>query len=259
MPTAAYIGTVAHPIPLEWVRSTRVTTEGRHSVQRAPARSWAYMSGAHGVAPPRMWEVEMLVGNATMANIDALAAGAFGHGPFLWLPESAYVTNAISPSQSLLLGVPGSGAGVAAVEGWAPRSALGPGPTVLTTGTPVIPGEPVTVSIDASGPTVLRPVFRNAAGNVVSSPSVAASGTSMQRIHYTTSAAPSTARTVDVRVDDHTVATRPQVTWLRNPVPWSAGAGATSVVIDQLSTQASHLDARGDLMLSVTMTLQEVN
>ena len=258
MPTAAYIGTVAHPVPIEWIDGVRVSSDGRYSVQSAPARTWVFATRAQGLPAVRSWDVTARVGNATMSNLEALAAGAFGNAPLLWMPESAYVTNAITPPQSLLFDVVGAGAGVGAVEGWAPRSALGPGPTVLADGTPVLPGQPVTVSADAAGPTVLKAVFRNAAGVAVSTGSVSATGTAMQRLHFTTGAAPSTARTVDVVVEGHTAATRPQVTWTRGPTPWAPGAGAASVVVEKIESQTLYLEGRGDLLMSVGMTIQEV-
>ena len=256
MPTAAYIGTVAHPVPVEWVDSVSVSVEGRYTIQSAPARSWAFVTRPGGVPTPRSWDVAMRIGNATRANLDALAMGALGNGPFFWLPESAYITNAITPRQSLLLDR--TGGGVAAVERWAPRSALGPAVATLAAGVPVLPGSPVTLSVDASGASTLRAVFRNAAGTMVANPSIGADGTLMQRLHLTVASAPPTARTVDLQVAGHSVATRPQVTWLRGPVPWAPGAGADSVVLEKLDATTLHLDGRGDVMLSATMTLQEV-
>lgn len=257
MPTAAYIGTAAHPIPLEWVDGVRVSTEGRYAIQSAPARRWAFVSAAGGAPSPRSWEVDMRIGNATKANLDALAMGAFGSGPFIWLPESAYITNALTPRQSLLLDE--AGGAVAAVEGRAPRSALGPAVATLASGVPVMPGSPCTVSVDASGAASLQALFRNASGAVVANPTQAADGTLMQRIHLTVNSVPASARTVDILVGGHSVVTRPQVTWLRKPIPWAPGAGADSVVLDNFEATTMHLDARGDVIMSARITLQEVS
>lgn len=259
MPTAAYIGTAAHPVALEWVDTIRVSAEGRYSIQSAPARTWAFVTTGGRASPPRSWDVTLRADNATMANLEGLAAGAFGNGPFLWLPESAYVTNALTPRQAAVMDAPGAGAGVSAVEGWAPRSVLGGASTILAAGVPVLPGEPVTVSVDASGPTILRPIFRNAAGVQVSAPTASASGTGMQRIHFTTGGAPSTARTVDVVAEGFTAVTRPQVTWLRRPTPWAPGAGSAAAVIARVDTTPLYLEGRGDLLTSVTMKIQEVS
>lgn len=256
MPTAAYIGTVAHPVPIEWIDGVRVSRESRYSLQEAAARTWAFASRPSGSPSPRTWEVTARVGSATMSNLEGLAMGAFGNGPFLWLPESAYITNAITPRQSLLLD--GAGAGADAAGGRAPRSVVGPRTASLATGVPVMPGSPCTISVDASGSTTLRAIFRTAAGGTVLNTTQTATGSLMQRISITVPNVPAAARTVEVQVANHTIATRPQVTWLRHEIPWAPGAGADSVILERFENSTMHLD-QSELMMSVVMTLREVS
>src|SRR5690606_16591634 len=104
----------------------------------------------------------------------------------------------------------------------------------------------------------LLAIFRNASGAQVHSASAKTVGTLMQRVSVSTFAAPATARTVDVTVTGHLVATRPQVTWTTRSRPWEIGGGATSVVIDKFSASQAHLDGQVGLLRNATMTLKEV-
>ena len=70
------------------------------------------------------------------------------------------------------------------VDGYAPRSVLGPAAVVLAERVPVIPGQPVTVTVDVSGAATLTVVFRNGTGGVVSVQTRGASGTRAASLVY---------------------------------------------------------------------------
>ena len=256
MPTAAYIGTTANLLPLEWVQGVRMSQGGRHSIQESASRSWVFVSHGSRRPPSRTWEVTLIASASTLANLEALANGAFGDGPFRWVPEGAYITNAATPAQSLL--PDGVGGSLAVVDGHVGRSSLGPGDATLAAGVAVLPGQPVTISADASGASTVTGTFRNATGSVVGAISGTSVGALMQRVSATAPAAPSTARTIDVSISGHVAAARPQVTWTRRLQPWGPGGGATSVVIESLDSAPRHLDGARGLLYDTSLKLREV-
>lgn len=256
MPTAAYLGTPAHLAPLEYVRSIEVKQDSRYSFQSAASRTWAFVSSGPGGIPARSWSVSLIVDSRSAATLQGFAEGSYGAGPFAWLPESAYIANALTPAQASLAGM--SGPGVEAVDGWSPRSALGPANADLAVAVPVLGNHPVTGTVDVSGPATLRLTFRNASGTIVGTNEKMSTGSAMQRLSVSVAKAPLTARTVDMRVGGHTYVTRPQLTWLAKATPWAAGAGASSVVIEELSFTPLHLDGSGDVFQTATLKIQEV-
>lgn len=256
MPTAAYLGTPAHLAPLEYVDEVRAEQDSRYAIQRAASRSWAFVSAAPGAAP-RRWTVNLTATSETAAALQGLADGAYGNGPFAWLPESAYISNALTPRQSGLLDF--SGPGVTAVGGWSPRSALGPALADLATQIPIMGNHPVTATVDVSGAATLRITLRNASGTVLMTREETSDGTAMQRLTVTVPSAPATARTADIRVGGHTYVTRPQVTWLGREIPWAPGAGADSVIVESVSMAPMQLDSNGELLQRAEIQIQEVN
>lgn len=255
MPTAAYIGTTANLLPLEWVQSVRPHRAERYSFQQARARTWTFAS--RGSRPgDREWEVLLIASTPTLATLEGLEVGEFGLGPFRWVPESAYITNACTPAQASLLGF--SGGPLDVVDGRAGRSSPGPAAATLAAGVAVLPGQPVTISVDASGASTVTGTFRNATGSVVGTVSATATGTLMQRVTATVPFAPATARTIDIEVSGHVAAARPQVTWTQGLRPWGPGGGADSVVIQSLDSTPRHLDGTRGLLYDVSLRLREV-
>lgn len=256
MPTAAYIGTTARLLPLEWVQDVRMTQGSRYAVQEAASRSWAFVSHGAGRTPARAWDVTLIGSVATLSNLEALAGGAWGDGPFHWIPEGAYIANSLTPAQSLL--TVAEGGPLEVVGGYAPRSALGPTQSTLALGAPVLPGQPATIACDAAGPATLRATFRNAAGGIVSTPTAPATGTSMQRISIHVPITPAEARTVDIAIDGHIAAARPQVTWTREIQPWGPGGGSSQAVVEDLDSTPRHRDGAHGLLYDITARIQEV-
>lgn len=257
MPTAAYIGPPAHLVPLEYMTSMRVKQGGRYAMQTAASRQWAFVTNTADTLPSRSWELALTASSSSMAVLQGMASGAYGDGPFVWAPESAYITNVLTPAQSSLLGATGPGSGT--TDGWAPRTALGPNQITLAAGVPVLPGAPMTATVDASGPAIIRAVFRTAGGAEVSVITANSVGSLMQRLSVSTLAVPVTARTVDITVSGHVTAAQPQVVWLPKPAPWAPGAGATSVVITDFEASPLLFDRGRDLFQTATATLQEVD
>ena len=176
----------------------------------------------YGQRTHRRWSVSFPPATAPeqAATLAAFAAGEFGTGPWWWVDSWAQVTNLCSARGGALevgdltgatLGGPVD-LGGGQVAG---RHLLLGGATVdlphvkgAPEFVPVLPGRPVTVSAWVDGGTV-GPVFRNAAGAIVSTPAgQTVSGTGLQRV-AATAVAPPTAASGQVRVTGAHRAPRP--------------------------------------------------
>ena len=235
------------------------TVEGRRRVQARPVS-------------PRSWSVD--VNGATAGELSALSAfaqGAWGNGPWHWVPVQAQRGNLLTPRESLLLdraGVSGTlvqDAGpVRGADGsWVPRSvtvSASSGWVALARDVPVLPGSPFTFSCDVQGgmtPGALWVVFRDAAGGSVLVGDASAPNAGMHRVSYTATV-PAGAVSADVGVRASTLrAARPQVTWTDGPVPWSAGHGCRAAIVDGLSEDLLVANAYGTYS-SVGFTVLEV-
>lgn len=224
-----YLGTPARMIPSIPAAAQREVSLSRYVVQSAARRRWAFDLGAHR---PRAWDVDLAL--MTTSEQRALSeVEAWGPGPWWWVSCAAHDSNVLTPRQSLLDGL--SGGPADGVEGWSPVSHLGPTRVALAAGVPVIPGKPVTVSLEASGSATLFVALRNGAGALIRQYAEATTGSLMQRLTVTVPTVGATARTVDVEVSGHVRALRPQVTWTASPHPWTAGRGASQVVVQNSS------------------------
>lgn len=226
-----YLGTTARMVPVAPASAQSEGRPERFVVQEAANRRWAFDTARRGGVQARSWAVDLgLLDAAEMAVVDEFVQGAWGPGPFRWISCAAHDSNVCTPGQSTLAALD-AGSGMDTAAGWSPRSVVGPGAVVLAGLVPVIPGRPVTVSVDTTGAATLTLVFRSGSGVAVSSVSQAATGTLAQRLSRTVPSVPATARTVDVQVSGHTRAARPQVSWTADVRPWAPGRGAESVVI----------------------------
>ena len=238
-----------------YVEST--TVEGARRVQVRPAA-------------PRSWSVDVRgASGAEVSGLEAFAQGAWGNGPWHWVSVAAQTGNLLTPRESLLLdraGVSGTliqDAGpVRGSDGsWAPRSVTVSAPSgwvALARGVPVIPGMPFTFSCDVEGisPQV-QVAFMDAAGGAVATEIRAGSGTAMQRVS-SSSVVPAGAVEAYVGVRSSvTRACRPQVTWTADPVPFSAGHGCRSAVVDGVSSDLLVVNSRGPVS-GVGFTVLEV-
>lgn len=234
-----YIGSLARLMPVQWSSSLSESDESPYVIQAARSRRWAFSKHRPGFVPPREWSISLTSNGEAASVLRDLMQGAYGAGPFVWVPVAAHQSNALTPAQSLL---PGSTGGpVEAVGGWSPVSVLGPDLVTLATNVPVLPGRHVTVSVDVSGGGAVTADLRSATGVVVGTLRADAAGTAMQRVSVT-GVAPVTARTVDVTVTGHVRATRPQVTWTDRAVGWSQGAASHSVIVESASRDLKVVD-----------------
>lgn len=240
-----FLGTTARMVGAVPSAAQSESAPERFAVQATASKRWAFDTSRRGGVRPREWSVDLGLLDATeMAVLDEFMQGAWGPGPFRWVSCAAHDSNVLTPAQSVLADLD-AGSGMDTVDGYAPRSVLGPSAVLLAGLVPVIPGRAATVSVDVSGAATLTAVLRNGAGGVVSTLTATATDTLAQRLTLSTPAVPATARTVDVQVSGHTRAARPQVTWTAGARPWVPGRGAESVVIQQGSIDPVVINPQG--------------
>ena len=211
------------------------TVEGRRRVQVRPVS-------------PRAWDVSWAISRPSqIAAMSEFVTGAWGHGPWHWVPVQAQSGNLLTPAEAQLLEravvstnlVQDAGPVLDAAGEWSPRSVTvtaSSGWVSLARGVPVIPGRPFTFSCDVEGsdPQVTA-AFYDAAGTAVSAHSQAGTGSVMQRVSVSVTVPDGAVEAyVGVR-STVTRATRPQVTWTSGPVPWSPGYGCRAAVVDGVS------------------------
>lgn len=237
-----YLGSLGRLIPLRCASEERAqtaaryresfTVEGRRRVQIVPDA-------------PRVWDVSWdLAYPRELAALAGFTSGAWGNGPWHWVPVTAQRGNLLTPREAQLL----DRAGVSSANvqdagpvrdsdgGWSPRSVtvtISSGWVALMRGVPVIPGMPFTFSCDVEGSSPQVHVqFNDAAGGIVGTQIQAGSGTAMQRVS-SSSVVPAGAVEAIVGVRSSvTRACRPQVTWTADPVPFAPGSGCRSAVIE---------------------------
>lgn len=254
-----YIGTAAHLLPITYITSESVQRESRYEIQAAPAASYAFVKTSP-LAGKRSWNVEIIGDSATISAVTALHDGAFGNGPFVFITETAALTNLLTPAQSLLAGVSNGGPITVANGSRAAGSASGGAQVVIADRVPVVPGRPVTVSVDASGATELIVQPQSVTGaNAGAAKVEKASGNLMQRVHATIPVVPATARYVKVSVRGYLQVAQPQVRLAHKPARWVPGAGAHSVVLGDLSCSPLVFDeSTGEMWGSMSLKILEV-
>ena len=235
------------------------TVEGARRVQAVPAR-------------PRVWDVSWGARDGgELAKLESFVSGAWGNGPWHWVSVAAQTGNLLTPREALLLdratvsvaNVQDAGPVRDASGAWSPRSvtvSIASGWVALVRGVPVIPGGAFTFSCDVQGSTLPGQVhvrFMDAAGGTVSDHSATGPNAGMHRVSWS-GAVPAGAVEAVVGVRSQTVvATRPQVTWTAGPVPFSAGHGCRSAVVDGVSSDLLVVNSSGPVS-GVGFTVLEV-
>ena len=240
-----------------YVEST--TVEGARRVQVRPVA-------------PRSWSVDVSGASAgELSGLEAFAQGAWGHGPWHWVSVAAQRGNLLTPREALLLDraevsaalVQDAGPVRDSDGGWSPRSVtvtLPSGWVPLVRDLPVVAGGAFTWSVDVAGASVSPEVyvaFYDAAGVNLAGYTGTGSGVGMQRVSVSVTVP---AGAVEARAGvRHTVsrAARPQATWTSGPVPFSAGHGCRSAVVDGVSSDLLVVNSGGPVS-GVGFTVLEV-
>lgn len=230
---SGHIGTLANLLPALPTREGPVSSSDRFAIQDASRKRWAF---AKSNGPRlRTWQVETPALTSEQAGaLTELAEGAWGNGPFVFIPCSAHASNVLTPAQSLLEGVANSGPVILPGGDRAPRSLVGGGIVTLADKVPVIPGRPATFSIYMAGGSATVS-FKTVSGSTVGSRTLAPTGDLMLRASATALSVPVTARYATITAAGYTALARPQLSWTAEPVAWAAGGGAAQVVIQNSS------------------------
>lgn len=230
---AGHIGTLAHLLPALPTREMQVSAADRFAFQEAADKRWAFATSKG----PRLrtWQVDSTALTSEQAGALAeMAEGAWGLGPFIFIPCPAHGSNVLTPAQSLLEGVANAGPVALPGGGTAPRSVVGGASVTLVDKVPVMPGKPATVSLYMAGGSATVS-FKTLAGSTVGSRPLVPTGDLMQRVTVTAPSVPATARYATITATGYTALARPQLSWTAEPVPWAAGGGAAQVVIQNSS------------------------
>ena len=253
-----YIGAPARMLPLLWAEPAPVKRPTRYTLQEAAGKRWAFVSSP-ATARRREWTLDMTGTQREMHPVLQLAAGHFGDGPWWLVTDEAAMTNVLTPAQSMLQGIANAGA-ADTVDGVSAVSVVGGAPVTIADLVPAIPGEPITVSVDASGDTVLTVQPVDAAGHAVGAAKIAkADGQLMQRLHAIIPALPLGARAVSIRAHGYTTLSCPQVVWSEEPAAWDVGLGSDSVIIEETSSTHTGFEFyTRDWWRTLSLTIREV-
>lgn len=234
------------------------SVEGRVFAQAVTVarRSWALQVGA----------------TSALGTLQDFVSGAWGPGPFVWVSDEASAGNVLTPAQAEFRVPPPDTAAAGprrdSTGEWAATSLLssytGAAGTRVITDIPVVPGVPVTASLDVSrlpggaAPRImLRTITATGGFNQVTLATGAATE-GMQRISATLT--PDTLAAwarLDIMADVQYL-TRPQVTWTSGPVPFHPGAGCAQAVVDDFSSNILSAVRGRPVLSDVSYVVQEV-
>lgn len=252
-----YIGELGRLLRVRW--NSELSVSGDSSsihVDESPERRWVFASPSSG---RREWSASFVGRNQDLNNILALARSTPPAGGFIYVPDVASFTNVLTPAQSMLSGFQTSS--IADAEGNLSLYALvgSPASAVVADKVPVIPGAPVTVSVDVAGDAQVLVEFMGANGNRVYQKSGSTTGSLMQRVSVSLESVPVTARYVRVTVSGFLALTNPQVTWTAGPVPYAPGMGCGACVISDVQYSIRRQIRRdGDTRWDVQVSISEV-
>lgn len=230
----SYIGTIANLMPVSWTDEESVTPAPRYKFMDAPGRRWAFVSRRADGAVLREWNVTFSGANRDHAVLDGLAHGHFGDEPFIYIPESATLTNVLTPAQSMLYGVANAGV-LRTIDGLSSASLIGGSSTVLADYVPVIAGKPVTVAVNVAGLASLTLQLKTASGVIMQSKVVTSTTTEMKKLVATIPLVGEAVRYITITAAGYTSLAQPQVTWTEGLVPFDVGGGASQVVLSDFS------------------------
>lgn len=266
-----YLGTLGRMIPIYSTPSAQLdaeerysfstTLEGRRKAQARPIgrRTWGLSAQ---FADP-----------SEHSALSAFANGAWGIGPFIFVPVDAPHTNLLTPAASTCMETtfstakPGGPVNLGA-DGWAASSLTTPieDPNGMYFGDaseliPVTPGQPVTGSAWVQGIGArVRLNWYDMNGNYLSSfvASTSTATSTMSRLSVV-GTPPSGAAACRLLIVGPAGmrATRPAVTWSNGVQPWSDGQGCKKAVVSTFSRDQV-LAVIGNTYSNVSFTVTEV-
>lgn len=268
-----YLGTLGRMIGIKCPASQNVETEERYTFEttlegrrkaqakQATRRSWALRT-TDATTP------------AETAVLTQFAQGAWGPGPFQFVPADAPHTNLMTPDGSLCLeqqrveGVFRGGPVDLGLDGWSAQSLVASDPQVQTelygsfAYTPVLSGVPVTgsawISAASSSQAYVRLYWRDSAGVILGTSASRGVSAAEGLTRVSVTAVPP-AGAVAVQIVSLWAArlTRPALTWTRELHPWGSGQGCSKAVVSSMSSDLV-LAVPGHTYSNVSFTVTEV-
>lgn len=276
-----YLGSLSRMVGVACPSEQRVASADRFSFQTT-------LEGrVVGQARPigrRVWDLRLPVTSspAETSKLTDFTSGAWGAGPFRFIPTEAPVTNLLPPDVAACESrenpsvVIGDGGPMLQPDGsWSARSYLSSNPNlVMFFGVadgpgfghghtvPVVPGGVVTGAVTVLGAGAYAQLrFYDFADELVSSVAssvLASAGTAVRST--VTAQVPSGAVSVRLVARSAVQGSHPQVTWTDKPMEWSGGRGCTRAVVMGGGTELVKTGhAGGDKTYEgVSFTVQEV-
>lgn len=241
-----YLGTLGSMIGIKCPASQNVEYEERYSFQTTLEGRRKAQVRPRG---PRTWSLQTSDATtpAQVATLMQFAQGAWGPGPFVFVPADAPATNMLTPAaascapemadgySNLSAGGPVEAGGV-----WFPRSLINSDPSsllIVNEKVPVIPGFPVTGSawVRGAGGRVRVSFYDQSdvlIGAALSTVTATAGTAKRSWVQAVAPLGASHARVIGVGT---TMLAMPSLTWTDNLVPESDGQGCAQAVIHGVS------------------------
>lgn len=219
-----------------------MTLEGKRKAQVAPG------------SRRRVWDLALgdVTTPAQVSVLRGIASGAWGNGPFWFVPAEGPDTNVLEPGTAscdpaVLPSTNENGGPLRTADRWFGRSVARADTTAgllhfggdgLSGTVPVPESGPVTAAAYVLGDgAAVDVLWRDGAGDVVSTSRsvVTASGSEVVR-SWLTVTPPVGAVWASVRAADAVRGAGPSLTWGNRLLPFSDGRGASKVVVDQVSS-----------------------
>lgn len=261
-----YLGTLGRMIPIYSTPSAQLETEERYSFSTTLEGRRKAQTRPIG---RRTWGLNAQFADPSEHSLlSQFANGAWGPGPFVFVPVDAPHTNLLmpavsrcDPSENYEASVTPAGP-MGTPDGVAPRSYLSNGSGVILFGrdrNPVIQGVPVTGAAYVLGDKArVRLNWYRADGSLLSQTNSTMESTLgvVQRIHVT-AVPPAEAAGCIVSVVGGLQACMPSMTWGAELMPWSDGQGCVRSVVHGLS-RSQVLAVPGHTYSNVSFTITEV-
>lgn len=205
-------------------------------------------------------------------DIELMLYDSQGIGPFWLIDQEARATNMLTPAQSLmglkgeltdLAGSVSASATAVLSDGFSAPSVISGGGTIyFRPNLPVVPGEPITCSIYASGSARVVVNYTDSTGAYVSSGGTmtAVSGGGTFRRYYRNVIPPSNAAGMYFSVISATALSAPAITAGTQLLPWSVGKGCNNAVVESWSRSFDRMssDHTDRQLVSVSLKVEEV-
>lgn len=262
-----YLGSLGRLVPVE-CGAEQVSLAPRHRFETSlEGRVFAQVLPV----ARRSWAMQVGVASA-LGTLHDFVSGAWGAGPFVWVSDEASAGNVLTPSQAEFRVPPASTASAGPRRGsdgeWAASSLLssytGAAGTPVITDVPVVPGVPVTASVDVSrfpAGAAPRIVLRTITSTGAFNQSVIVAGSAVDGMQRVSATITPDALAASARIDimsDVQYLTRPQVTWTAGPVPYRPGAGCAQAVVDDMSSTILSAVRGRPVLSGVSYVVQEV-